>query len=89
MNTTPFEITGFKQGEVLLNLSGYHDGDECVVQRVTVAGSDENLVDLLEVSVVCDMADRAELQLLEQARQEKQEARIERHQWHKEFRVAA
>lgn len=88
MNSTPFEIKDFQQGEVLLHLAGYRDADECVIERVTVAGSDQNLLDLFEVSAVCDMADRVDLQLSREARQHNAEARAERHQRHREFAFA-
>jgi hypothetical protein len=89
MNNTPFEIKDFQQGEVLLHLAGYRDADECVIERVTVAGSDQNLLDLFEVSTVCDMADRVDLQLSREARQHHAEARAERHEWNRDFGVAA
>lgn len=89
MKSTAFQLKAFKHEGVLLNLTGYRDEDECVIERVTAADSEIDLFELLPTSVIVTLARLADIKLAAQARQQNAEARAERHQWHKEFRVAA
>lgn len=89
MKSTPFQIKGYRHGDVLLNLYGTRDADECEITRVTAADSEIDLFDLFQPSELCRMGDRADAQLDREARQHNAEVRAERHQWHSEFRVAA
>ena len=89
MKTTPFKINGYDHDDVLLNVSGTRNEDECTVTRVTAADSEIDLLDLFPVNTLCLMADRIDAQLSSDAIQQNAAARVERHQWNREFRVSA
>lgn len=89
MNSTPFTINRYDHDGVLLNVSGTRGEDECTVTRVTAADSEIDLFDLFPVNTLCLMAERIDAQLSDEAVQQNAAARAERHQWHREFRVAA
>lgn len=85
---TKFQITHDHDG-VLLNLSGVRDEDECTITRVTAADSVIDLIDLFPVNTLLSMAECADAQLAREARQANAAARVDRHCWDREFRVAA
>lgn len=89
MTSTTFQIKGYDHAGVLLNLSGTRDEDECVIERVTAADSEIDLFNLFQPSELARMAECADAQLSREASEQNAAARAERHQWHREFRVAA
>ena len=89
MNSTPFQIKGHEHGDLSLTVSGQRDEEGCVIERITVDGSDQNLVELFSVPTIEAMAHNVDMQLAREAQQHNREVRAERHQWHREFRVAA
>lgn len=89
METTPFKINGYDHDGVMLNVCGTRDEDECVITSVTAADSEIELIDLFPVKTLCLMADRIDAQLSSDAVQQNAAARVERHQWNREFRVSA
>lgn len=88
MQATPFYFRKYQHGDVLLNVSGVRDADECSITKITAADSEIDLFDMLPTSTVESIANAIDMQLMCAARQHNAEARAERHQWHREFAIA-
>jgi hypothetical protein len=84
-----FHRTAYNHFGTQLAVSGERTQDGCIVERVTAADSDVDLFDILHPSTIATIADRVDTQLAAEARAHNISARAERHQWHREFRVAA
>lgn len=81
--------TQYKHDTLQLTVSGTRDEDGCVIERVTVGRDDQDISHLFSGNTLTSMADCVDAQLTREAQQQNAAARAERHQWHKEFRVAA
>lgn len=75
---TPFTNIRYAHGDVLLNVSGERDEDECQITRITAADSQIDLFDIFQPRTIRDMADSIDAKLSREARQESAIARAER-----------
>jgi hypothetical protein len=89
MKSTKFQIKGYDHDGILLMVSGERDEDDTTITRVTAADSEIDIFDLFQPSELARMADKIDAQLDREARAHKAEARAERHQWDREFAIAA
>jgi hypothetical protein len=75
---TPFTLRKYDHAGVLLNLYGYRDEDECVIEIITAADSAIDLIELFPVNELLRMSECADAQLSREAKQDNAEARAER-----------
>jgi len=78
-----------KYRDIALSVTVDRDEDSCEVTRVTAADSQIDLFDLFSPSELGSIAGCIDAQLEREASKHNAEVRAERHQWHREFRVAA
>lgn len=88
MTSTKFQIKHDHAG-IALTVSGERDEDDTTITRVTAADSQIDIFDLFQPSELARMADKIDAQLEREARVQNAEARAERHQWDREFAIAA
>ena len=84
-----FTITSYDHAGIALNVAGHRDEDECTITRVTAADSNIDIFDLFRPSELERMAECIEARLEREAAAARAEARVERHQWHREFSLSA
>jgi hypothetical protein len=75
---TAFAIRAYDHAGVSLNLYGYRDEYECVIEIVTAADSAIDLIDLFPVNTLVRMGEIVDAQLSREAKQHNAEARAER-----------
>lgn len=83
-----FTLNGYDHDGILLNLSGYRDEDECVIQLVTVDGNPQDLSELIPLHTLEAMALKADAQLSSEYRAERVEQRAELRQWQRDMACA-
>jgi hypothetical protein len=70
---TPFTITGFIYDGLPLDLTGKRDAEDCWVERVCVAGTQHNVVELLDKGVIDRLCELADAQLTRDAAMQRSE----------------
>jgi hypothetical protein len=70
--------TRYTHEGIALNVSGTRDEDSCEIERITVDGNAQNLIELFAVKTLCTMAEMVDAQLSREARRFNAEARAER-----------
>ena len=73
---TPFAIHAYDHAGVSLNLYGYRDEYECVIEIVTAADSAIDLIELFPVNTLVRMGEIVDAQLSREAKRECDEDRI-------------
>jgi len=62
-----FQITSFNYDGIPLDLSGKRDAEDCWIERVCVAGTQHNVIDMLDDTVIGRLVELADAQLAREA----------------------